>query len=177
MRKLCTAALVMLLLATSVRVAAQPPQPKPGPEHEHFKQLEGTWDATIQSKEGDSKGVAHWKVGLGGLWLLEHFKGEGGGVSFEGMGATSYDAGKKKYVSVWIDSMSTSPMVSEGTFDKNKKILTMAGTMAMPGGKTMKLNMTTVMKDADNVVFTMTTPGADGKDMEMLKISYKRKAK
>ena len=177
MRKVCTVTTGLLLLLMAARGSAQPPFPKPGPEHEHFKQLEGTWDATVESMGSKSKGTMMWKVDLGGLWLLEHFKGEADGVSFEGMGASSYDPGKKKYVNVWIDNMSTAPMVSEGTFDKAKKTLTMTGSAAMPDGKTMKMTMTSVMKDADTVLFTMSSPGPDGKDMELMKITYKRKGK
>jgi hypothetical protein len=177
MRKVGTVTAGLLLLLVATRGAAQPPFPKPGPEHEHFKELEGTWDATVESMGTKSKGTMVWKVGLGGLWLLEHFKGEAGDASFEGMGASSYDPAKKKYVNVWIDNMSTAPMVSEGTFDKAKKTSTMTGTAPMPDGKTMKMTMTSVMKDADTIIFTMTTPGADGKDMELMKITYKRKGK
>jgi hypothetical protein len=174
-----TAALIVVTMAvwTAGLTAQEPPLPKPGPEHEHFKELAGTWDATIHMKEGDSKGTMVSKVGLGGLWLLEHFKADLGGMSFEGMGATSYDEGKKKYVSVWIDSMSTSPMVSEGTYDKQNKTLTMTGSMPLPGGKSMKTTMTTIMKDADTMVFSLMAQGDDGKDGEMMKITYKRRSK
>ena len=38
-----------------------PPMPKPGPQHEHLKKYEGTWDVTIKSRMGpqasESKGV------------------------------------------------------------------------------------------------------------------------
>lgn len=176
-----TLAGALFVVATAVWTAGltaqEPPLPKPGPEHEHFKEMAGTWDATIHMKEGESKGVMVSKVGLGGLWLLDHFKADFGGMSFEGMGGTSYDAGKKKYVSVWIDSMSTSPMVSEGTFDKQNKTLTMVGSMPMPGGKSTKATMTTIMKDADTMVFSLMAQGEDGKDGEMMKITYKRRAK
>src|SRR5262249_46773188 len=110
-----------------------------------------------------------------GLWLLEHFKGKVNGHEFEGMGATSYDAGKKKYVNVWIDTMSTLPMVSEGTFDAEKKTMTMTGQMAMPNGKTMKCTQTIVIKDANTKTFTLR--GEDGgKEFEMVSITYKRRA-
>ena len=171
MRTVGTLSMTMALLVGMARLSAQPPQPKPGPEHEHFKQLEGIWDATIHAKEGESKGTMTWKVGLGGLWLLEHFKSEG----FEGHGATSYEPAKKKYVGVWIDSMSTSPMTMEGTHDKATKTSKSVGTTLGPDGKTMKLTMISRMTDDDNIVFTMNGPGPDGKDMEMLKISYKRR--
>jgi len=175
---LATALLVLTTAVTTAGLTAQEPPPaKPGPEHEHFKELAGTWDATIHMKEGESKGVMVSKVGLGGLWLLDHFKADFGGMNFEGMGGTSYDAGKKKYVSVWIDSMSTAPMVSEGTYDKQNKTLTMVGSMPMPGGKSVKTTMTTTMKDADTMVFSLVAQGNDGKDGEMMKITYKRREK
>ncbi|MCI0638210.1 MAG: DUF1579 domain-containing protein [Gemmataceae bacterium] len=166
----------VLALAAAVRLSAQEPA-KPGPEQEHFKQFEGTWDATVHFKGETSKGTMSWKVGLGGLWLLEHFKGEFAGSGFEGIGATSYDPAKKKYVNVWIDSMSTSAMTSEGTFDKAKKTMTMHGSMPTPDGKTMKTTSVTEVKDANNLVFTMSGPGPDGKNAELFKITYKRKTK
>jgi hypothetical protein len=173
-----TLAAAMLVWVAAARLAAQaPPEVKPGPEHEKFKQIEGVWDATIRTKEGQSKGMAQYKVGLGGLWLLEHFKGDFGGVAFEGMGATSYDAAKKKYVGVWIDSMSTSPMRTEGTFDKTKNAMTMVGEMPLPDGKSMKVSMVSQLTDENTMVLTMTAVGPDGKDFEMMKIDYKRKAK
>jgi hypothetical protein len=165
------------LVLVATRLSAQQEPPKPGPEHEHLKALEGMWDATATSAGGETKGTLGRKMDLNGLWLLEHFQGEAGGMKFEGRGATSYDAAKKKYVNVWIDSMSTSPMVSEGTYDKSSKTLTMKGDMPMPDGKTMKITMVTVTKDANTNVFTMTGAGPDGKDFEMIKITYKRRGK
>lgn len=165
--------LVMAIgLVLAARLPAQQELPKPGPEHEHLKALAGIWDA--QSAGGESKGTLSREMALNGLWLLEHFKGEAGGMKFEGRGATSYDAAKKKYINVWIDSMSTSPMVSEGTYDKSSKTMTMKGDMPLPDGKTMKVTMVTVTKDANTNVFTMTGAGPDGKEFEMIKITYRR---
>src|SRR5262249_42083516 len=158
-----TTALVLFAAATRL-TAQQPPEVKPGPEHEKLKEAEGTWDATIKGPKGDSKGTLSCKVGLNGLWLLEHFKADlGGGMSFEGRGATSYDPAKKKYVNVWIDTMSTSPLVTEGTFDKSTKTMTMVGNMATPDGKSMKVTMTTVATDADTKTFSLKGAGPDGK--------------
>jgi hypothetical protein len=177
MRNVLRVMVALALLVVAARLTAQPPEVKPGPEHEGFKEAEGTWDATIKSKGGESKGTANYKVGLNGLWLLEHFKGDFGGMPFEGLGAMSYDPAKKKYVHAWVDSMATRPLVSEGTYDKATKTLTLSGDMPLPDGKSMKVTMTTVMKDADSKVFTLTGAGPDGKEMEMLQITYKRRAK
>src|SRR5262245_60910378 len=122
---------------------------KPGPEHAFLKEGEGIWDATAKSKGGDSKGELHCKMALNELWLLEHYKGEAGGKAFEGRGATSYDPAKKKFVNVWIDSMVPSPMISEGTYDQEKKTMTLVGTMPTPDGKSMKSRITITYKDAN----------------------------
>ena len=173
-RRTLTVAAALGLFALAVPLTAQPPDVKPGPEHEIFKQWAGDWDATVKSMGSDHKGTQNTKVGLGGLWLLEHFKTDFGGMAFEGVGATSYDPAKKKYVNVWCDSMSTSPMVSEGTYDKAKKTLTLAGKMPTPDGKTMDVTMTTVDKDADTRDFTLKGT-VEGKAVEMLQITYKRR--
>lgn len=177
MRKFLTMTLVLGVLTAATLTAQQPPEVKPGPEHALLKEWEGTWDAVVKSSAGESKGTLACKVDLNGLWLLEHFKCDFGGMSFEGRGATSYDAGNKKYVNVWIDSMSTSPMVSEGTYDKATKTLTLAGNMPTPDGKSTKVTMTTVTKDANTRTFKMVGAGPDGKDFEMLSITYKRRVK
>ncbi len=169
--------LVTLALFASAPLTAQPPEIKPGPEHAFLKEGEGTWDATAKSMGGDSKGVLECKMALNGLWMLEHYKGEAGGVTFEGRGATSYDPAKKKFVNVWIDSMIPSPMLSEGTYDKDKKTLTLSGNMPTPDGKTMKSTITISYKDANTKVLSMKASTPDGKELELVEITYKRRAK
>ncbi len=156
---------------TSQSAAQQPPTP--GPEFEPLKELVGTWEATMAG--GAGKGTMTYKMDLGGLWLLGDFQGDFGGMKFSGKGADSYDAAKKKYVGIWIDSMQTSPMVMEGTYDKAKKIMTMTGTGPDQTGNPTKWKSVGHLKDKDNMDFKMYTVGADGKDMEAFSIVYKRK--
>jgi hypothetical protein len=162
-------------LAPAASKALAQPQAKPGPEHDVLKNMEGTWDATVKMGPMESKGTMVFKMGLGGLWLVSHFEGEFGGQKFEGRGMDSYDAAKKKYVSVWADSMVTAPMLMEGTFDSATKKLTMEGTGPGPDGKLVKSSMVTEFKDKDTMVSTMSMPGPDGKQAEMMSITYKRK--
>ena len=175
MRKFLTLTMALAVLVVAP-LTAQHPVAKPGPEHEMLKENEGTWDATAKSQGMESKGTHHCKMALNGLWMLEHYEGEIAGTKFEGRGATSYDPGKKKYVNVWIDSMVTSPMLSEGSYDKAKKTLTLLGDMPMPEGKSMKVTMTIVYTDANNKTFTLKG-NAEGKEFEMVQITYKRRAK
>jgi hypothetical protein len=157
---------------TASRVPAQ--EVKPGPEHTLMKEWAGNWDAVIKMGGAESKGSHAAGVSLNGLWLLESFKGEVGGGPFEGRGATSYDPAKKKYVNIWIDSMSTSPMITEGTYDAASKTMTMTGTMPMPDGNSMKVKTTTIDKDADTRVFSLKAV-QDGQEMEMIQITYRRR--
>jgi hypothetical protein len=170
------AMLTTLGLFAVAPLTAQQFEVKPGPEHAFLKEGEGVWDATAKSKGTESKGTLSCKMALNGLWLIEHYEGEAAGVAFEGRGATSYDPAKKKFVNVWIDSMVTSPMVSEGTYDKEKKILTLLGNMPMPDGKSMKSTITITYKNANTKVLSLKG-NMNGKEFGMVEITYKRRAK
>jgi vacuolar-type H+-ATPase catalytic subunit A/Vma1 len=68
-------------------------------------------------------------------------------------------------------------MICEGTYDKATKTISLAGTMPMPDGSSMKVTQTTVSKDANTRVFTLKGLGPDGKDMDMIQVTYKRRMK
>jgi hypothetical protein len=116
-----------------------------------------------------------YKMDLGGLWLVSEFEGEFGGLKFKGRGLDTYDAAKKKYVSVWADSMSTTPMMMEGTYDEKAKTLTLAGEGPGMDGPKTKYKSVLETKDDDTMLFTMSSPGKNGKDEVMINITYKRK--
>jgi hypothetical protein len=169
-RFLCMAVVAGLILAPSARAQDQP---KPGPEHEVLKKLEGTWDATMNFAGMESKGTMVWKMDLGGLWLTSNFEGDFGGMKFQGRGFDSYDPMKKKYVAVWLDSMSTSPMTMEGTYNADTKTLTMVGEGPGVDGKPTKHKMESHIKDADNIVSKMSM--GEGAGAMTFEIVYKRK--
>jgi len=166
MRWFCATALAVVIAVPTARAQDFP---KPGPEHEHLKKLEGTWDATVMGQE--SKGTMTYKMDVGGLWLTSNYEGEFGGAKFHGKGFDSYDAGKKKYVSVWVDNLITSPRFMEGTYDKDKKTLTMTGDGAGPGG-TVKFKSVTTYKDDDSIVYDLYM--GDAKE-PVVTIAYKRR--
>jgi hypothetical protein len=167
-RYVCFAAIAGLFAITA---KAQEP-PKPGPEHEMLKKMEGTWDATMEFGGMKSKGVSVYKMELGGLWLVSNFEGDFGGMKFAGKGLDSYDPAKKKFVGVWVDSMSTSPMTMEGTYDKEKKTTTMTGEGPGMDGKPTKYKAVNEMKDDNTMLFSMYM--ADGKEPAFV-ITYKRR--
>jgi hypothetical protein len=167
-RYFCAIALAVLVAPAASAQEA----PKPGPEHEVLKKMEGTWDATMKFGGMESKGTTIYKMDLGGLWLASTFEGDLGGIKFSGRGLDSYDAAKKKYVGVWVDSMSTSPMLMEGTYDQSKKTLTMTGDGPGMDGKPTKFKAVSEMPDNDTINFAMYM--GDGKEPAFT-IVYKRK--
>ena len=144
--------------------------PKPGPEHAVLKELVGDWDATMKMGPQESKGTMTYKMMSGDMWVVYDFKGEFMGAPFVGHGFMGYDVSKKKYVSVWIDSMGTPPMISEGTYDAAKKTMTEVGEAMGPDGKMSKMKMVTEMKSKDEMLFTMHHG-----DQPAMTITYKRK--
>ncbi len=153
------------------------PEVKPGPEHAMLAKDAGSWDATVTSYETTpptvTKATSTRRM-VGDLWLVEDFVGSMGGKPFLGHGVMGFDQNKKKFVGVWVDSMLSSLTTSEGSYDTATKKMTCAAKMVMMGQESTS-TLVTEYKDADNETLTMTMLGADGKQMNSMKIEYKRK--
>jgi hypothetical protein len=180
--KSTTIAILFALGATAM--AGQqppPPMPTPGPEHEVLKTEVGTWDATVEmipapgAPPMKSTGVEVNTLGCGGLCLITHFKADMMGTAFEGNGIATWDPAKKKYVGTWMDSMSTSLALSESTYDPAAKRFT--GSMEGPDatGKVTRSRSVVEWRDEKTRVFTMHSTGADGKEAEVLRITYTKR--
>lgn len=146
--------------------------PKPGPEHDVLKKHVGNWETTMKVGGADFKGTMTYKMDLGGLWLVGELETDLGGMKFSGKGLDTYDAKKKKYVGYWFDSMGTTPLVMEGSYDKEKKTMTTIGEGPGPDGKPAKWKSVVVMTDDDNMTMSMWV--GDAKE-PMFTVIYKRK--
>lgn len=162
---------VVAVLAFAPVVSAQEP-PKPGPEHEVLKKMAGDWTLTMKFGGMETKGTVAYKMDLGGMWLTSSLESELFGTKFQGRGMDSYDAGKKKYVSFWFDSMSAGPVVTEGDYDKATKTMTLVGSGPGMDGKATKYKSVSTMPDDDTINFTMYV--GDTKE-PAFSIVYKRK--
>lgn len=174
LRKSIIALAVASLTVITANSFAQEP-PKPGPEHEKLKEMEGTWDAVMDFNGQQSKATVEYKSICGGLWLQSDFHGDFAGMKFDGHGLDGYNPRSKKYISVWVDSMLTTPMVTEGEFDPKTKTLTMSGEMPSPDGKNQKVKSTLEVKDKDHQTFKMYMVGGDGGEQPMFTIEYTRR--
>jgi hypothetical protein len=150
-------------------------QPGPGPEHAKLKVMEGKWKFVLKSADGnDSKGVMEAKMECGGLWLISDFKTDFGGAPFQGKGLDGYDPAKKKYVSVWVDSMTAAPMFFEGTMDSTGKILTLTSDAPGPEGGPAKWRSVTKFVSDDEHVFEMFLTPKGGNETSIMVVTYKR---
>lgn len=165
-------ALISLLTLTT-SVWAQ--EMAPGPQHKKLAELEGTWNLSIKSDGGDSKGKSTYKLECGGFWLTSDFQADMGGMKFQGKGMDGYDSAKKKYVSVWVDSLSTAPMFFEGDFDAKGEKLNMTCKSTVPGSTTPAVwrSVTTII-DKDKHTFEMYLKPEGGAEQKMMTVEYVR---
>jgi hypothetical protein len=169
---------VALLLAISTLCVAQEPA-KPGKEHAELKKLEGVWDAAMKmpGMPEAMPGVVTYKMECDGMWLTSDFRMDVPGFKFQGRGTDGYDQTKKKYVGIWVDSMSSAPMIMEGTLDPATKTTTMTGTGPGQDGQPQKFKTVTKEVDADHMTFEMFMVGADDKETSAFTIDYTRRKK
>jgi hypothetical protein len=164
------AAFLVVLGLGNVTRAQEPATP--GPEHKILASQEGAWDTTMKMNGMEFKGTVTYKMELGGLWLVGSMESDFGGLKFSGKSLDTYNAGKKKYVSVWCDSMSTNPMMMEGTYDAEKKTMTMTGDHPGMDGKPAKWRSVSEMPDNNTINMSMYV--GDAKE-PMFTMTYKRK--
>jgi hypothetical protein len=141
----------------------------------------GTWDAEMQTHLGEGRvieaqGVEVNRACCGDLWVESEFVSEEKDGRFEGRGLMGYDAQKKKYVSVWVDSMGSQLAVMEGDYDAEKKLLTMSGAMPGKDGKMVEWTYETHHESPDKRHFYVRRPGPDGELMTVMTIQYTRRS-
>ena len=162
--------------------AQEAPTVRPGKEHALLAKFVGTWECTTHFRLAPDQpavtttGIETHRLGCGGFWLISDYKGEFLGQQFEGHGTLGYDQKKGKYVGAWIDSMTSSLSLSEGTYDEKTRTFTFENTTTDPQtGEKLVYKSKQVIKDDDHHVMSMYIPGTDGKAFESLRIEYSRK--
>jgi len=166
---------------------AQPPAGDPfaqaaalAPQHEALKPLIGSWNVKVRfwmdpaAPPSESTGTFERKALLGGRFLQEEFTGSFMGQPFSGIGHVGYDTMKKKYVSSWMDNMSTGIMTSSGDADASGKVITLISTEVNPMTGAKDKSVLRILNNDKNVV-EMYVPGPDGKDVKTLEVESTRR--
>lgn len=180
---LCLLAVSALLVSARGGEDAFTKYSKPGAEHKMLAKFAGTWKAHVKFwiKPGEapdeSDGVMKKKMILGGRFLQEDYSGEAAGQKFIGMGLVGYDLQKKKFTSIWTDTMSTSIMHSLGTYDAEAKTFNYQSEVLNPatGKETKSRELLRVIDDNELVYEMYWQMGKD--DFKVMEIAYKREAK
>jgi len=155
--KMLTLSLLALLTFGLVNdTSAQAP---PEPEHAIFKSDVGVWDAEIKAWQGPgeptiTKGLEENRM-LGEYWRVSNFEGKLFGFDFKGHGVYGYDAKKKVYTGLWIDSLGATRMEMTGKYDKEAKKMTYTGMALGPDGKEAKHTLTTTQNADGTRLMTM----------------------
>ena len=152
-----------------------------GPEHAHFAKMAGAWKTEMkmwmapETEPMIAPGTAEFRLILDGRYVEEKYVCGFMGQPFEGRGYEGYDQVKKKYVSVWMDSMSTWPSIARGNRDESGKNV-MKGTMydvLTPGGRPYK--HVSWEEDEDTMHAEMFDTLPDGTEWMVMKMTYRRK--
>jgi len=156
---------------------------KPAPEMQKLtKMFLGTWSTTEKHepspwmpKGGTGKGTATYKLGPGGLSLVEDYKSTNTmGGKFSGHGITWWDDKEKGYKGIWCDSMSA------GGCEVSKGLGRWDGNAIMFDNETemgdQKMTMKEVVTDITprGFTFTMDMGPAGGEIKRVLTIKYAR---
>ena len=164
---------------------------KPGENHKLLADLAGTWTYTLKwwadptpgAKPDESKGTATRKSMFGGRYFtldvtgkmeMPGPDGKKKPMEFKGMSIEGYDNIKKKFVSSWIDSMSTMMMVSEGTYDPATKTFTYNAECEMMPGMQTKVREVIKIVDKDHHTFEWYEDRG-GQEAKTMEIHYTRK--
>jgi len=154
----------------------------PGDAHKKLNAMAGTFNADVKmwmqpgAPPSGGTGVAENSWALDGRFLQQSFTGNFMGMPFSGVGYTGYDNIKKKYIGTWMDTMTTSMMISTGTANADGKSYTFTSSMDDPmTGKASPVKETVTVVDDDHHTLEMWSPGPDGKMFKMMEIAYTRK--
>jgi hypothetical protein len=152
----------------------------PGPPHKRLAGLEGSWvTKTTAWMETDkppleSTGTCEQKMLLGGRYLQQEYTGEMMGSTFQGINLIGYDNHTKKYVSIWIDNMSTGIYFFEGTAGPGGRI-TQESRYDDPVRGPMTWRSVSRIVNKDTMFYEMFIKAGRRKEEKMMEMTLTRK--
>jgi hypothetical protein len=125
-----------------------------------------------------SKGTQKGEIIFDGRYVKCKFEADMMGMKFMGLEVIGYDLFQKKYITFWIDTMSTGFTIFSGSLDPSGKVLTDTGEYPDPmtDGKTVQKvkNVTKFIEDG-KYMFAMFMVGPDGKEFKSMEYVATRK--
>ncbi len=153
----------------------------PGAPHKLLASLEGSWITRTMSWMEPGKppmettGTCEQKMLLDGRYLQQTYTGNMTGEPFTGINLLGFDNHAKKYVSAWIDSMSSGIYYFEGTADADGKTITQESSYDDPvKGPTTWRSVTRIVDD-NTLQYEMYLKPRRGKEEKMMEMTVTRK--
>ena len=155
---------ICVLFSCATSIVAQE-SIKPSAEHAFLAETEGEWNVTMASPGGELTGKGSYKMAHNGIWLTSQLEMKMPDGPFSGSGLDSYDPVKKKFVAIWVDSMSATPITLEGDRSSDGKKITMTGKGPAPDGTLTTYKTETEYVSKDKHVFKMWMGTTTGEPM------------
>lgn len=153
----------------------------PGAPHKKLASLVGSWTTKTKAWMEPEKppmegiGTCEERMILNGRYLQQDYTGEMMGSPFTGINLIAYDNHTKKYVSTWIDSMSTGIYYFEGTADADGNTITQESSYDDPvKGPTVWRSVTRIV-DENTLEYEMFLTPKGGKEEKMMEMTVTRK--
>jgi hypothetical protein len=153
----------------------------PGAPHKVLASMAGSWNTKTRAWMEPDKppmegtGTCEQKMLLDGRYLQQEYAGEMMGSPFTGINLIGYDNHTKKYVSTWIDSMSTGIYYFEGTASRDGKRITQESRYDDPvRGPTVWRSVTRIVDD-NTLQYEMYLTSKGGKKEKMMEMTVTRK--
>ncbi len=153
----------------------------PGAPHKALAGLAGSWTTRTRAWMEPDKppmegtGTCEQKMLLGGRYLQQEYTGEMMGSPFTGINVIGYDNHTKKYVSTWIDSMSTGIYYFEGTASANGKVITQKSSYDDPARGPMVWRSVTKIVDSNTLKYEMYITPRRGREEKMMEMTLARR--
>lgn len=155
----------------------------PGAKHKALDSMVGTWDTVTRmwmapgAPPSVEKGTTTTKWVLGGRWLASESSGSMMGMPMQGIGYLGYDNFRKRYVQLWMDSISTCAVHAEGAFDQSGKALHLYGHLDewLDGTVGKNIRLTTRIDGPDRMVFEIHDLDIGESNTRVIEIEYTRR--
>ncbi len=153
----------------------------PGAPHKMLAKLVGSWTTKTKAWMEPEKpptegtGTCEQRMILDGHYLQQEYTGDMMGSPFTGINLIGYDNHIKKYVSTWIDSMSTGIYYFEGTASTDGKTITQECSYDDPVRGPMVWRSVTKILDDNTLEYEMYLIPKGGKEEKMMEMTVTRK--
>lgn len=154
----------------------------PGRHHARLADFTGSWDihARFWRQPGaapqESTGTAELRLILGGRFLEQRQEGSHLGKPTSGIGYVGFDNAKGRYVSLWLDDLSTAIMRTEGPPDPSGKAIRTRGMINDSAtGKPLRIEEVMTLVGPDRFTYEAWVAPSGGKLVRVMEIVYSRR--